>query len=220
MNHAGFPAIGSIVTEPGCVSAKILDANRRRASPIPIPNQQNQDFGFTIIAAHRFPFANLKRLIDGARRAGVPVLFVQATYDSVYLPPTWHERNARMNFDVPRCLRGSWGGDFHGIAPQQSDVIIRKHRFSAFVDTELDLILRSRDIKTVIATGIATNICVESTARDAFMRDYYVALVDDASAAYSSEQHDSALKNIAIGFGVIAKVDDILKSWQTYDGNC
>jgi ureidoacrylate peracid hydrolase len=162
---------------------------------------------------------NLRRLINGARAVGVQVIFVQAIYDPVYLPPPWYERNARLNFEVPRCVSGTWGADFYGVAPREGETVVRKHRYSAFVNTELDLILRSRQIRTVITTGVATNICVESTSRDAFMRDYYVALVDDASAAYSREQHEAALLNISIGFGVVTKVDEILDTWAQYAGN-
>src|ERR1700756_4184098 len=162
---------------------------------------------------------NLRRLIDGARAVGVQVIFVQAIYDPVYLPAPWYERNARLNFEVPRCVSGTWGADFYGVAPQQGETVVRKHRYSAFVNTELDLILRSRQIRTVITTGVATNICVESTSRDAFMRDYYVALVDDGSAAYSREQHQATLANIAIGFGLVTTVDEVLDAWKAPAGN-
>jgi ureidoacrylate peracid hydrolase len=161
----------------------------------------------------------LKLLIEGARSAGVPVIFVQAIYDPLYLPAVWYERNARLNFEVPRCLSNSWGADFYEVAPLKRETVVRKHRYSAFVDTNLDLILRSRQIQTVIVTGVATNICVESTSRDAFMRDYYVALVDDGSAAYSREQHQATLTNIAIGFGVVTTVDEVLDAWKVPAGN-
>jgi ureidoacrylate peracid hydrolase len=161
----------------------------------------------------------LKRLIEGARSAGVPVIFVQAIYDPVYLPAAWHERNARLNFEVPRCLSGSWGADFYEVAPLKDETVVRKHRYSAFVDTELYLILRSRQIQTVIVTGVATNICVESTSRDAFMRNYYVAVVDDASAGYSREQHQATLTNITIGFGVVTTVNEVLDVWKVPAGN-
>ncbi len=70
------------------------------------------------------------------------LFFVQAIYDPVYLPAPWYERNARLNFEVPRCISGSWGADFYGVAPLEGEVVVRKHRYSAFVNTELDLILR------------------------------------------------------------------------------
>lgn len=161
----------------------------------------------------------LQQLIDGARTAKVPVIFVQAIYDPVYLPPVWHERNARIGFESPRCLSGSWGADFYKVAPLPGETIVRKHRYSAFVDTELDLILRSQRIQTVIVAGVATNICVESTARDAFMKDYYVAFMDDASGAYRKEFHDSTLANIAIGFGTVTTAKEVLAAWQGHTAN-
>ena len=157
---------------------------------------------------------NLQRLIEGARTTGVPVIFVQAIYDPIYVAPNWYDRNARLDFDVPRCISGTWGADFYKVKPLPGETVVRKHRYSAFVDTELDLILRSQRIQTVIATGVATNICVESTARDAFMRNYYVAFVDDGSATYRKEQHDATLDNIRFGFGEVTRVDELLKCWN------
>jgi ureidoacrylate peracid hydrolase len=156
---------------------------------------------------------NLRALIDQARAAGVTVVFVRAIYDPVYLPPAWHERNARIGFETPRCIGGTWGSDFYGVQPQKGEVVIEKHRYSAFVDTELDAILRGLKIETVITTGVATNLCVESTARDAFMKGYYVALVDDACATYHKEHHAASLANISLGFGVVTTVGELSKAW-------
>jgi ureidoacrylate peracid hydrolase len=161
----------------------------------------------------------IKALVDGARSAGVPVIFVQAIYDPVFLPPAWYERNARLGFEVSRCLSGSWGADFHGIKPLEGETIIRKHRYSAFVGTDLDLVLRSQQIQSLIVAGVATNICVESTSRDAFMQDYYVTLAEDASAAYNQEQHDATLTNIKVGFGIVATVQEIMAAWGAPAGN-
>ncbi|MDB5771330.1 MAG: ureidoacrylate peracid hydrolase [Burkholderiales bacterium] len=158
----------------------------------------------------------LQQLIEGARAAKVPVIFIQAIYDPVYLPPAWHERNARIGFETPRCVGGSWGAEFYKVAPLPGETIVRKHRYSAFVDTELDLILRSQRIQTVIVAGVATNICVESTARDAFMKNYYVAFMDDASATYRKEQHDGTLSNIALAFGTVTTVAEVLDAWHTH----
>ena len=157
---------------------------------------------------------NLQRLVDGARKVGVPVIFIQAIYDPVYLPPAWHERNARRNVVFPRCITGTPGADFYKVKPLPGETIVQKHRYSAFVETELDMLLRSRQISTVIMTGVATNVCVEFTARDAFMRNYYVAFVDDASATYSAEQHKATLVNIAQNFGEVNTVQEILDAWR------
>ena len=100
------------------------------------------------------------------------------------------------------------------MAPRAGDAVVTKHRFGAFTGTDLDVILRSQGIKTVVMTGIATNICVESTAREAFMRDYFVVLADDACAAYSRAQHDTTLANIDIAFGVVHKTEELIEHWR------
>ena len=155
----------------------------------------------------------LERLLDRARKIGLPVIFTQSIYDPVYLPPVWYERNARLNFDVPRCITGSRGADFYKVKPRPGETVVQKHRFNAFLGTDLDLILRSRDIRTVIMTGVATDICVGATAREAFMRNYYVVFVDDASATYKKEHHEATLANIDLGFGEVTRVDKILDAW-------
>lgn len=158
--------------------------------------------------------ANVEKLVRRAREVGVPVIHIRSIYDPAYLPPTWHERNARIGLETPRCLSGTWGADFYRVTPVEEETVVTKHRFSAFIDTDLDLVLRSQGIQTVIMTGIATNICVESTSRDAFMKDYYVVLAEDACAAYNRAQHEATAKNIAIGFGVVNKTEEIISTWR------
>lgn len=157
----------------------------------------------------------LQSLITGARKVGVPVIFIKSVYDPIHLFPAWYERNARIDFKVPRCESGTWGCELYQLSPLDNEVVIEKHRYSAFVGTDLDLILRSNHIQTTIVAGIATNICVESTARDAFMRNYYVVAAADAAAAYGSDQHAAALRSIEVAFGVTASSDDILQSWNS-----
>ena len=62
--------------------------------------------------------------------------------------------------------------------------------------------------------GVATNVCVESTARDAYMRDYYVTFAEDCSATYDQAKHDATLRNMADHFGVVATSDQIVEAWQ------
>lgn len=115
------------------------------------------------------------------------------------------------------CQQGDWGFELcPGIGPQNSshEIIIRKHRYSGFVNTELDLILRSRGIQTVVMTGVATNVCVESTARDAFMRDYFVVLLQDCCATYSKEEQEATLKNIDTYFGEVVSSKELAALWE------
>jgi ureidoacrylate peracid hydrolase len=91
---------------------------------------------------------------------------------------------------------------------------VTKHRFGAFESTDLDLVLRSQGIRTVIMTGIATNVCVETTARQAFLKDFYVVFTSDCTATYSQRAHDGTLENIDHNFGQVVTSDEIAACWQ------
>lgn len=160
----------------------------------------------------------LAKLIDAAREAGTLVIFVQmvntdATTSEVALEQRLRSRPWAEPGDYI-CKEGSWGAEFYEVAPRPGEPVVQKHRYSAFVDTDLELILRSQGIKALIMTGVATNVCVESTARDGFMRDYYIVLAGDCSACYWPERHTGTLENIAQTFGVVATADEIAQVWS------
>jgi ureidoacrylate peracid hydrolase len=159
----------------------------------------------------------LAALIDEARAASVPVVFVQMVNTDATTSEVAREQRLRSRPDADPdsyiCKEGSWGADFYLVSPLPGETVVKKHRYSAFVGTDLDLILRSMGIKTLIMTGVATNVCVESTARDGFMRDYYIVLAGDCSACYWPERHDATLENIEATFGVVADADRIAMVW-------
>jgi ureidoacrylate peracid hydrolase len=162
--------------------------------------------------------ARLHPLIDAARTAGALVIFVQAIYDERFLSRPWKDRNHRQGMALPRCLSGSWGADFYEIKPQPGDLVVQKHRYSAFIETELETILRARGIETLVTTGIASNVCVESTARDGFMKDYYIVFPEDASATTSAEAHEATLRNIRDYFGVVVPAAEVIGTWSRLGG--
>ena len=92
---------------------------------------------------------------------------------------------------------------------QATGTIIDKNRYSAFFDTNLDVLLRKAGIEDLIITGVLTNCCCETTARDAFMRDYRVFFVADATAAPTEDLHIATLKNLAYGFAYIVNTRDL-----------
>ena len=164
---------------------------------------------------------HLPKLIEAARAAGVFVFFVRNVYTSeqnFYLSDVWLEQAARKRAGgctrIPVCAAGSWGGDFYGdVRPEPNDPIVTKHRYSAFYNTDLDTILRANGIRTVVFTGVVTNVCVETSAREAFVRDYYVVVASDGTAAYVDADHDMTLKNIDRFFGEIASIDELTALW-------
>jgi len=119
-------------------------------------------------------------------------------------------------------MLGKWWGDLIqygsaewellkelGLTPK--DTIVDKNRYSAFYGTQLDTELRADEIEDLIICGVMTNCCCETTARDAFVRDYRVFFVADATAAANEELHIASLKNLAYGFAYIVNTADICK---------
>jgi ureidoacrylate peracid hydrolase len=168
--------------------------------------------------------ARLPAVLQAARKAGVLVIFVRNVYSSpgnAYLSDAWLEQASRRRVGSyvrrPICAEGSWGGDFFGdVRPLPGEAIVTKHRFSAFYNTDLDTILRANGIRTIVMTGVATNVCVETTAREGFVRDYYVVMVEDGTAAYAQDYHDAAIKVIDHYFGEVTRISELLSIWKTY----
>ena len=164
----------------------------------------------------------LPALIGAARGAGAFVVFVRNVYSTegnTYLSDVWLEQAQRRRegsyVERAVCPPDSWGNDFYGdVRPLPGEPIVTKHRFDAFLNTDLDLILRSNAIRTVVVTGVATNVCVETNARNAFLRDYYVVLPSDGAAAYSAAEHEASLATIDRYFGQVVTCDDVIGVWE------
>lgn len=89
--------------------------------------------------------------------------------------------------------------------------IIKKNRYSAFYNTELEEFLKKKGIEQIIITGVMTHLCCETTARDAFMRGFDVFFVTDATATNSDEFHQATIRAISHGFGVCKSTEEILE---------
>lgn len=159
----------------------------------------------------------IRRLADGLRAVGGLVVWVKFTTipGGLSYSGPWIDARSRATFGVlDMCIPGTWGHELlEGLEPQPGDVEVRKHRYSAFTGTDLDLILRGHGIKTILPTGTSTNACVESTLRAAFELDYYVVVPADACASWSRELHEATLANVRHRFGVVTKVDELLRIW-------
>jgi len=169
------------------------------------------------------PARTIIRLVESAHQTGVPVIFIRNVYNTPggwYLSDVMLEQalrcwNGRYH-TIPMCERDSWGGDFYDrVRPGESDLVLIKHRFNAFANTDLDLILRSKGIRTVVACGVLTNICVESTVREAFFRDYYTIVPKDCVGTLDDELQRVSLRNIAFGFGQVVDSDEIIRIWKS-----
>jgi len=133
----------------------------------------------------------LKVLAAAARRANLLIIFMRTIYDDVVLSPTLAEQYGRRGYPGSICLTGTHGAEFvNGIEPVDApnEIVLTKHRYSAFWGSAIDLFLRTNGIRTLVLAGIATEVCVESTARDAFFRDYQVVVPADCVGCYSEER--------------------------------
>jgi ureidoacrylate peracid hydrolase len=153
-------------------------------------------------------------LLERAREAKVAIVFVQAIYDEMYLSAPMLERNRRRGIEGPRCISGTWGAEFYLLEPRPGEPIVRKHRYSAFAETELSMVLRQSQIKSLLFAGVYTEGCVESTARDAYFLDYYVTLIDDCCATTTPEIHRGVLERCERDWGMVTTSTDLVAAWQ------
>ena len=164
----------------------------------------------------------LKFLIQEGRKAGVRIVYIQQTR----LPSKMSSSGARVRFEmrmfglddptrIPEfTLEGSWGEKIiEEIKPSDGDLIVKKHRSSAFLGTDMDMLLRANNIKTTLITGTVTEGCVDATARDALHHDYFVVVVRDCVDSTRKDLHDAALKIMETRFDVVDSVQLTL-AWK------
>ncbi len=148
---------------------------------------------------------NIKRLIDEARRRNLPIIY---TKDS-------HIKNVDKELELwgEHALKGTNGSEIiDELKPTDKDYVIEKRRYSAFFQTDLDLLLRELNVDTLILTGISTDVCVKHTAADAFFRGYKIVVVEDCVEAFTEEGHKSALEYMKRIYGAkIVKLSELLK---------
>ena len=163
---------------------------------------------------------NLRRVLEGARAAKVLPIFIQNTWlpqHGVASGPWLRFMIVRYGMDPDRgcTVQDTWGGEILSeVAPAKTEIVVRKWRSNSFIGTNLDLVLRAHEIKTVVITGVVTQGCVESTAREASFRDYYVVVLEDCVATYDRELHEASLKVMRTRVDV-APSDDVLRVWDT-----
>lgn len=159
----------------------------------------------------------LVRLIDDARAVGLPVIFIQTIHDETNDSTQWLARHSEGP-DTARagitCRTGSWGGEFYGVEPLPGEIVVIKYRYSAFVGTNLDLVLTTLGVESLLFTGVATEICVESSLRDGLFAEYFVSLVEDCAATYDQEAHEASVRVVAKNFGTVVTSDELAAVWQ------
>lgn len=149
---------------------------------------------------------NLQRIIESWRKRNLPIIFTQHG----------HREPSKDGGEL-----GRWWGELilegteewkiiPEIKVEPQDLILPKKRYSAFFETDLEQILKERGIRDLIISGVMTNLCCETTARDAFMRDYRVFFLIDGTATGRKDLHLSTLKNLGFGFAYLLTCDELI----------
>ena len=164
----------------------------------------------------------IARVLETARAVGMPVIYLQNGWDAEYVEagtpasPNWHKSNAlrtmreRPELAGQLLARGGWDYELvDTLAPQPGDIRLHKTRYSAFFNSALDSVLRSRGIRTLVFVGIASNVCVESTLRDGFHLEYFGVMLEDATHHLGPDfVRDATVYNIEKFFGWVSTVAD------------
>jgi ureidoacrylate peracid hydrolase len=168
---------------------------------------------------------SIKSILDAARGAGVLVVYVQMGYKPDLSnsggpnSPNWHKElamhlmNCRPELKGKLLTEGTW--DFaivDELKPTPADLVVLKTRYSGFAGTTLDSQLRTRGIRYLFFAGIATNVCVESTLRDAYFQDYWPILIADGTMpAGPASLHEATIYNVENFFGWTIRAEEFLR---------
>jgi len=158
--------------------------------------------------------------VAAARRAGLFVVFIQSGFDRHHLvvggstAPVWHKSEAqvlmreRPELAYRLITEDTWDYELiDELQPLANELVVRKSRYSAFAGTPLDQVMRARRIRNIVFAGVAANVCVESTLREAYHREYFCLLLEDATHhAGPAFLRDATLWNVERFFGWVAAV--------------
>ena len=161
---------------------------------------------------------NVNRLAAALRKAGGAVVWIRNTASEESFK-SWsiaYEKLAKPDRAKKRAEAlkpGSLGQQiWSGMDVKPGDLTVDKTRFSAFIQgsSNIEAVLRARGIDTILVTGTATNVCCESTARDAVMRNFQTVMVSDGLATRTDEEHNATLMNFYLTFGDVMTTDEVI----------
>lgn len=172
-----------------------------------------EKMGFDINPSKKLA-TRLNEFVSQARRILKFIIHLRMELNSSLRSPALAEHYERVGLQRKHDPSLS---EFYGVTPKEGEVVIPKYRYSGFVSTYFDRYLRSNGIKTLVLTGLSTNVCVESTARDGFMRDYHIVVPKDMTEGTSSDAKKWSLLNIDTFFGEVVDSKDLLDCWGWKD---
>jgi len=160
----------------------------------------------------------VRRLVEAARRAKVPVVWVRADYSHERVPRSMLVKLRERGISAVCCKPGTWGSDWFGVRPTDGEEVVTKHTYSGFAGTELEQRLTRLGARTLVFAGVQTQVCVESTVRDAHSRGYFCVVPEDAVGSHTPALHEATLANIRFLFGDVCTVEDVARAWGVSAG--
>jgi ureidoacrylate peracid hydrolase len=158
--------------------------------------------------------ARLQRFLAAAQDTGVLRVFIRHVIPAERWTEVWQQKN-RDSLKAALAPDSPVAAFAPAFEPQPGDATVVKERYSAFVHTDLEALLRERGIRAVVVAGLTTDVCVGSTARDAFQRDFHTVTLSDCCAEQTQARHEAALQTLAACFGQVCASDDVMAAWRT-----
>jgi ureidoacrylate peracid hydrolase len=165
------------------------------------------------VSACRAVVPEIMALVGSAREQGVPVFWIKANYDPGRLPEGMLAKQREKSSAIC-CGTASWGNDFYGVRPVGGEAVIEKNSYSAFAGTGVEEQLRKSGVRTLVFAGVQTNVCVETSLRDAVCRGFYAVLASDCVASHTLPLHEATLKNVQFLFGDVVDRKTIASAWS------
>lgn len=156
----------------------------------------------------------IEGLVGQARQAGVPVIWVGSDYSVDKIPASMRRKLALRGITAECCKPGTWGSEWFGLQPQAGETVVIKHSYAGFSGTSLNAVLQEKGVGTAVFVGVQTQVCVESTVREAHALGYTAVVVRDAVGSHSPALHEASLTNVQFLFGEVCTADAVAAAWQ------
>ncbi len=162
----------------------------------------------------------IEALLALARDAGVPRVHVHVVHSEWTDAPAWRARGGGGQIldvaRIPVVERGTWGAEPYGVEPRDDELVLVKHRYSAFAYTPLRIVMQARGATHLLLAGVQTNVCIHATARDAVHDGFVPVVVEDCVAAGTPLEHETALADIRQRMGQVVGLSDLRAGWAAH----
>jgi nicotinamidase-related amidase len=185
------------------------------------PEGEMAGFGFDLSMVQDVA-PRLAGFVEVARRLGVHVVHTRVINDAAQNAPSW----AAFWGPPAVTVEGTWGAEFApGFEPREGELVVTKYGYGAFVGTNLDTILRRRDIRTLVVTGTGPNICSGDTMHQGFALGYHIVAVEDCLASFTVKgpEWTRTVKEVGMyiierHYGKVVSSSDLVRIWRAWAG--